>query len=132
MIGRLCDGEWVKARYVCQAAEIVGGIATILLTLSHKYAVLVAYNIFFGLCEGAYLSTQDFVVLTCVPAQQRASAIGWKWLSVSFSVASGPTLAGKASPTLFPGPSPLSKSLAGRKTLLPCQNAPIIVECFVT
>lgn len=93
--GRLCDFQCVNARYICQAAEFVAGTATILVTLSKSYAVLAAYVVVFGICEGAFISTVITIILTCVPEEQRASAIGWQWLLSSFTLASGPPLVGE-------------------------------------
>ena len=93
--GRLCDFHCVNARYVCQAAEFLAGTTTILVTLSKNYAVLAAYNVIFGICQGAFVSSVITVIFTCVPEEQRPSAIGWKWLLISLTLASGPPVAGE-------------------------------------
>ena len=89
--------EWANARYIAQAATFVEGTATILMTLSREYYVLVGYIIVFSLCEGAFISTLNFIPLTVVPEKQIASSIGWQWVTSSFFLASGPPLTGKSS-----------------------------------
>lgn len=94
LFGRLCDVPGVNARYVCQAAGVSAGTVTILVTLSKDYVVLVAYVIVFGICMGGFVSALITVLLTCVPEQETASAIGWQMFLNSFFVASGPPLVG--------------------------------------
>ena len=96
LTGRLCDVEWVNARYVCQAASFLAGTATILMTLSQRYTVVVGYILVFTFCIGAYDSTVNIILVTCVTEEKRTSAVGWQWLVRSFFLASGPPLAGKS------------------------------------
>ena len=96
LVGRLCDLPWVNALYVSQAVEFVGGTATILMTLSQKYAVIATYFIVFNFCNGAFISSLNIVLVTRVPEDQRASAIAWQFLLASPFLAGGPPLAGKS------------------------------------
>ena len=96
LVGRLCDLPWVNALYVSQAVEFVGGTATILMTLSQKYAVIATYFIVFNFCDGAFISSLNIVLVTLVPEDQRASAIAWQFLLASPFLAGGPPLAGKS------------------------------------
>ena len=95
IFGRLCDFHCVNARYVCQAVALLAGAATILVTQSKLYSVLAAYVVVFGVCNGAFACTVFIVILTCVPQEQRPSAIGWQWLLSSFTVASGSPMVGE-------------------------------------
>ena len=83
---------------MCQAASFLAGTATILKTLSQNYSVVLVYIIGFCACVGAFYTTVNFIMLTCVHEEKRASSVGWQWLIRSFTFASGPPfyLAGKS------------------------------------
>ena len=55
--GRLCDFEKVNTLYVYQAAELVVGIGTFLVTLATSYLHMVIFIVIYGLCDGAFITT---------------------------------------------------------------------------
>ena len=95
-IGWLCVLPWVNALYVSQVVEFVAGIATLMMTLSQKYALIATYFIVFNFCDGAFISSLEIILITCVPEDQRVSSIAWQFLTCSLFLASGPPLVGKS------------------------------------
>ena len=101
--GRLCDFEKVNTFYVYQVAELVVGAGTLLVTLATSYFHMVIFIVIYGLCDGAYITTLNLLLLTCVSPEKVPTALGWQMQVSSFFLASGPPIAG-----MFPrkGPSP--------------------------
>lgn len=84
----------MSALFVLQTAEFIAGSSTILVTLASTYTPLVIYAVIYGLSDGFFFTSVSFLLLTVSP-RKAASVIGWEMMLASFSLASGPPLAGK-------------------------------------
>ena len=92
--GRLCDFEKVNTFYVYQVAELVTGTSIIVVTMATSYAHMVVFIVIYGFCDGAFITTLNVLLMTCVTAQKVPVAIGWEMQISSFFLASGPPIAG--------------------------------------
>ena len=92
--GRLCDFEKVNTLYVYQAAELVVGTGTFLVTLATSYLHMVIFIVIYGLCDGAFITALNVLLLNSVSPEKVPVAIGWEMQISSFFLASGPPIAG--------------------------------------
>ena len=95
LVGRLCDIKWINIRFVNQLGITITGVATCLLPLARSFTSVVFYSAVFGFTDGAFITSQNVILLGIVGPERRASAFGFGTMLCSFAVASGPPLAGK-------------------------------------
>ena len=92
--GRLCDFEKVNTFYVYQAAELVVGTGTLLVTLATSYLHMIIFIVIYGLCDGIFITSLNVLLLTTVSPERTPAAIGWEMQISSLFLASGPPIAG--------------------------------------
>ena len=95
LAGILCNHKKVNTFFVFQAAEVVAGLSTILVTLTTTYTSLVIYVAVYGLSDGFFFTSLSVILLTASPLKT-AAVLGWEMMLTSAFLASGPPLAGKA------------------------------------
>ena len=95
LAGRVCDLTWVNPHYVFQAGNFIAALSVIFTPLAWSYVNFLVCALFLGLGTGISISTSNLIFLTCVDERRRASAFGLASCLASFSVLSGPPLAGK-------------------------------------
>ena len=120
LAGILCNYKKVNTFFVFQAAEVVAGLSTILVTLTTTYTSLVIYVAVYGLSDGFFFTSLSVILLTASPLKT-AAVLGWEMMVVSLFLASGPPLAGKAGVLLFNRGHCLyrnTKSLFGHKEFI--------------
>ena len=96
--GRLCDFQKVNAVYVYQVAELVTGTSILLVTMATSYTHMIIFAVIYGFCDGVFITTLNFTVITCVSPPKVPVAIGWQMQISSFFLASGPPVAGELHP----------------------------------
>ena len=96
--GRLCDFQKVNAVYVYQVAELVTGTSILLVTRATSYTHMIIFAVIYGFCDGVFITTLNFTVITCVSPPKVSVAIGWQMQISSFFLASGPPVAGELYP----------------------------------
>lgn len=94
LIGRLCDVKWINIRYVNQLGILVSGISTLLLPLAKNYLSVAFYAVVFGFSDGAFITTQNVILLNIVGPKRRAAAFGFGCMLCSLALAAGPPLTG--------------------------------------
>ncbi|KAJ7393162.1 hypothetical protein OS493_006128 [Desmophyllum pertusum] len=92
--GRLCDFEKVNTFYVYQVSELIAGTSILVVTMATSYVHMVVFIVIYGLCDGAFITTLNVLLMTCVSPQKVPIAIGWEMQISSFFLASGPPVAG--------------------------------------
>ena len=97
LIGRLCDVKWINIRYVNQLGILVSGISTLLLPLAKNYLFVAFYAVVFGFSDGAFITTQNVILLNIVGPKRRAAAFGFGCMLCSLALAAGPPFTGKNS-----------------------------------
>lgn len=95
LIGRLCDVKSVNIRYINQLGIAVAGLATLLLPLARSYVSVAFYTVVFGFAVGAFVTTQNVILLSIVGPDRRAAAFGFGQMLCAVALASGPPLAGE-------------------------------------
>ena len=95
LFGRLCDVKSINPRYVSQLSIALAGVATLLLPLARSYFAVACYTATFGFFDGAFMVSHSVILLDIVGPDRRAAAFGFGSMLFSFSVASGPPLAGE-------------------------------------
>jgi len=95
LIGRLCDVKWVNIRYVNQLGITLAGLATLLLPLAKNYVSVALYTAMFGFSDGAFVTSQNVILLGIVGPDRRDAAFGFGCMLYSFVVAGGPPFAGE-------------------------------------
>ena len=93
--GRLCDVKCINIQYVNQLAIAITGMATVLLPLARTFVSVAFYTVVFGFADGAFMTTQNVILLSIVGPERRATAFGFGNMLCAFAVASGPPLAGE-------------------------------------
>lgn len=94
LIGRLCDVKWVNIRYINQLGIALAGLATSLLPLAKSYVSVALYTAVFGFSDGAFITSQNIILLSIVGPDRRDAAFGFGCMLCSFALAAGPPLAG--------------------------------------
>ena len=95
LIGRLCDVKWVNIRYINQLGITLAGLATLLLPLAKSYFSVALYTAVFGFSDGAFITSQNIILLSIVGPDRRDAAFGFGCMLCSFALAAGPPLAGE-------------------------------------
>ena len=85
----------INVHYVNQLGITIAGVATLLLPLARSYFGVACYTAVFGFFDGAFMVSQNVILLGIVEPDRRAAAFGFGMMLCSFAVASGPPLAGK-------------------------------------
>ena len=99
--GRLCDFKKVNALYAYQVAQLVAGTSIIAVTMATTYSHMVVFNLIYGFCDGAFATTHNVLLMTCVSPPKVPVAIGWQLQIGSFFLASGPPVAGLSTTLQF-------------------------------
>lgn len=94
MSGRVLDLPRVNNFYVYQAAELVVGIGTLLVTLATSYFHIAIFIAVYGFCDGVFITSLNVLLMKCVSPSKTSLAIAWEMQMTSFFQASGPPVAG--------------------------------------
>ena len=57
LAGRICDVRQLNTFYVYQGLEFVVGLSTILVTLADDYSDMIIFVVFYGFCDGFFITT---------------------------------------------------------------------------
>lgn len=71
------------------------GLSTILVTLADSYNDMIVFAVFYGFCDGCFITTLNIILMTCVEEAKRPAALGWNMQFSSIFLASGPPIAGR-------------------------------------
>ena len=95
--GRLCDVKFINihVQYINQLGIAITGMATVLLPLARTFVSVAFYTVVFGFADGAFMTTQNVILLGIVGPERRATAFGFGNMLCALAVASGPPLAGE-------------------------------------
>ncbi|EDO40165.1 predicted protein, partial [Nematostella vectensis] len=91
---RLCDVSFIKPRHVNQAAAVLSGVVTILLTLASTFTFLAVLAVAYGVADGAYKVTINILFINSVDLKRGPSAFGQAQMVTSLSSVAGPAIAG--------------------------------------
>ncbi|XP_078351631.1 monocarboxylate transporter 10-like [Oculina patagonica] len=89
MTGRLCNDKRVNPVYIYQACLATAGLAAFLLPFATQYWNLIVFSAIYGLSDGIFITTQCFILLTCVDRKRRTASFCILNLLYSFSAAAG-------------------------------------------
>jgi len=81
--------------YIYQGVEFVVGLSTILITLADSYSDMIVFAVFYGFCDGCFITTLNVILLTSVEEAKRPACLGWNMQVASIFMGSGPPIAGK-------------------------------------
>ena len=73
----------------------MGGVSVLLLPYATKYWALVVFSCAYGTSDGIFISTANYIPLSCVDEKRKTAAFCIECLLHSFSVATGGPIAGK-------------------------------------
>ena len=71
----------------------------LLLPITTKYWALVVFSCAFGISDGIFITTQCYILLSCVDKERATASFCILSVLCSFSVATGGPIAGKIVPT---------------------------------
>ena len=71
------------------------GVSTILITLADSYSDMIVFAVFYGFCDGCFITTLNVILLTSVKESKRPASLGWNMQTASIFMGSGPPIAGK-------------------------------------
>ena len=71
------------------------GLSTILITLADSYSQMIVFVVFYGFCDGCFITTLNVILLTTVEGAKRPASLGWNMQVASIFMGSGPPIAGK-------------------------------------
>lgn len=87
--GRLCNDKRVNPVYIYQACLVIAALATSILPMAKEYWQIIIFSATFGLSEGVFITTQNFILLTCVDKKRRTAAFCINNLLYAFTAAAG-------------------------------------------
>lgn len=95
LIGRLGDRKcFISSLYVIQIGFLTMAVSFLLLPLARDYTGFVIFSVVDGFCDRAVGSQLNLLLLTTVSPKLRATAFGYANCLVSFSLVTGPSMAG--------------------------------------
>ena len=93
--GRLCNEKSVNPVYIYQASMLLAGLSAFVLPFSAKYWHLIAFSVVYGLSDGVFITTQCYILLSCVDVQRRTASFCINNLLYSFAATAGGPIAGE-------------------------------------
>ena len=97
--GKLCNNPKINPVFVYQSSLFIGGVCVLLLPMATTYWALVAFSSAFGISDGIFITTQCYILLSCVDKERATASFCILNLLYSFSVATGGPIAGEIIPT---------------------------------
>ena len=116
--GKLCNNPTINPVFVYQLSLFIGGVSVLLLPYATKYWALVVFSCAYGASDGIFISTANYILLSCVDEKRKTAAFYIECLLYSFSVATGGPIAGKTFSrqicrgTLLRLPKPITSELS--------------------
>ncbi|RMX40740.1 hypothetical protein pdam_00015936 [Pocillopora damicornis] len=116
--GKLCNSPTINPVFVYQSSLFMGGVSVLLLPYATKYWALVVFSCAYGTSDGIFISTANYIPLSCVDEKRKTAAFCIECLLYSFSVATGGPIAGKTFSrqicrgTLLQLPKPITSELS--------------------
>lgn len=92
--GRLCNADRVNAVYIYQASLLLASVSTFLLPFATTYWELILYSAAYGLSDGVFITTNGFIVLSCVDAKRRTAAFSINNVLYAVTAAAGGPIVG--------------------------------------
>lgn len=92
--GKLCNNPKLNPIFVYQSSLFIGGVSVLLLPLATKYWALVVFSCAYGISDGIFITTQCYILLSCVDKERATASFCILNLLYSFSVATGGPIAG--------------------------------------
>ena len=81
--------------YVCQASMLLAGLSSFGLPFSAKYWHLIAFCVAYGLSDGVFITTQIYILLSCVDLKRRTASFCICNMLYSFAATVGGPIAGE-------------------------------------
>ena len=93
--GKLCNASRVNAVFIYQSSLLLASIATFLLPFVTKHWELILYSAVYGFSDGVFITTNGFIVLSCVDANRRTAAFSINNVLYAITAAAGGPIVGK-------------------------------------
>ena len=81
--------------YVYQSCLVTAGLAAFMLPFTTKYWSLIVFSVIYGLSDGIYITTQNFILLTVVDSKRTTASFCINNVLYSFSAAAGGPVTGE-------------------------------------
>ncbi|PFX23334.1 monocarboxylate transporter 10-like [Stylophora pistillata] len=94
LTGQLCNNPKINSVFVYQSSLFVAGVSVLLLPLATKYWALVVFSCAYGISDGIFITTQNYILLSCVDKERATASFCILSLLYSFSAATGGPIAG--------------------------------------
>ncbi|XP_022794339.1 monocarboxylate transporter 10-like [Stylophora pistillata] len=92
--GKLCSYPKMNPIFVYQSSLFIAGVSVLLLPLATKYWALVVFSCAYGISDGIFITTQCYILLSCVDKERATASFCILNLLYSFSAATGGPIAG--------------------------------------
>lgn len=92
--GKLCNASRVNAVFIYQSSLLLASIATFLLPFVTKHWELILYSAVYGFSDGVFITTNGFIVLSCVDANRRTAAFSINNVLYAITAAAGGPIVG--------------------------------------
>ena len=81
--------------YIYQASVLLAGLSAFLLPFSAKYWHLIAFSVIYGLSDGIYVTTHNYILLSCVDVKRRTASFAINHVFYAMAATAGGPIAGK-------------------------------------
>lgn len=85
----------MNAVFIYQSSLLLASIATFLLPFVTKHWELILYSAVYGFSDGVFITTNGFIVLSCVDANRRTAAFSINNVLYAITAAAGGPIVGK-------------------------------------
>ena len=93
--GKLCNQKTVNPVYIYQASVLLAGLSVFLLPFSTKYWHLIAFSVAYGLSDGVFITTQNYILLSCVDVKRRTASFAINNVFYAMAATAGGPIAGR-------------------------------------
>ena len=93
--GRLCNVKSVNPVYIYQVSMMLACVSVSLLPFSTKYWQLIVFSVVYGFSDGIFITTQCYMLLSCVDAKRITASFCINNVIYSFAATAGGPIAGK-------------------------------------
>jgi len=92
--GRLCHYKKVNPVFIYQSSMLLAGLSAFVLPFAAKYWHLVAFSVTYGLSDGIFITTQCFILLSCVDSKRTTASFCINNVLYALTATAGGPIAG--------------------------------------
>ena len=93
--GKLCNNKTVNPVYIYQASLLLAALSVFLLPFFTNYWHLIVFSVTYGLSDGAFVTSHNYILLSCVDDKRRTASFAITLVFYALAAAAGGPISGR-------------------------------------